>query len=362
MKIKHYLIVILIALSIGSVFFLIPQEDEIPPTPQIYKPQPQTYETVSVQKGDLVDIATLNCTYTAIKEESLYFNLSGLQIENILVKTGDNVKSGDVLANLDMGNLENELMIYTDNIEKYNLQLSLTKSKRDEEYNNHVKYLNTLSEEERKSAISASEKVSTYITQIDLIEDQLYIENLKKTETEEKISKRQIIAPFDGIITYVREFDRGETSNRDFTVINISDNNSAAFIASHDLFNLVEIGDEVEMLIDDVTYPAVAISAEEYGVIAEEDARKAQYFFRLIDSEIPLSDSTKSKVYVTTFEKTDVLYLPESTIRSYKGDPVVYYQNDDGIRELKEVKIGVTIDSVVEILSGVSEGELIIDD
>ncbi len=346
-------------LSITSLFFLIPEEEALPPSPQIYKPTTSTYDFAEVLRGDLIDSAKITCEYNAIREDSLGFLSNGILIENIYVELGDMVEEGDILAELYMGDLQTRLDGYNNQLQLLNLELQHVKDTRDLEYDNHVNYLKTLSDEELSKAMTAAEKVSGYQSQIDTINDEIYIESLRKSEVEEDIKGRQIIATIDGIVTYVRNIENNERSDKNFTIVKVADDDTSAFIGTYKLDNLFEIGEIVEMEIEDEIYDAQVISSEEFGVTNEEGDR-FYYYFKLVEPQIFLTNDSKGVVEVIINQRLDVLYLPENALRVTQGKDAVYYQNDDGIRELKFVETGLVVDRNVEIISGVNQGELII--
>ena len=59
-------------------------------------------------------------------------------------------------------------------------------------------------------------------------------------------------------------------------------------------------------------------------------------------------------------EKESALSVPKSAVH-YAGDGAyVYYFDEDGNRQIKQIEVGLEADSKVEVLSGLAEGEEII--
>ncbi len=358
MKKKAALVVVGVAIVVTALFFIVPNEEEYPPTPQIYKPETTVYDVATVQKGDLVDTLTLRCEYTAIMEESLSFDINGIKIENVNVVTGDLVKKGDVLVELDTEQLKDDLIEGEYVLQSLFLKREQLIETKNQEYNAHLRYLATLSAEQQATTLTAEEKVLYHQLEIDSLSDAIYIQELKISDIKKQIAARQLIAEFDGLVSYVRKINDGDYSKKDQILITLSDNESSAFIAQSDVKNLFEVGDTAEMVIDDISYNVTAISADEYNIESDDD--EATYYFSLSDSQPVVSDGDDGKINVVLEERINVLYLPVDAIKYSDGQPAVYYQNDEGIRELKHVKTGLKVDKYIEIISGVTLGEQII--
>ena len=58
--------------------------------------------------------------------------------------------------------------------------------------------------------------------------------------------------------------------------------------------------------------------------------------------------------------RENVLTLPEKAIDTINGQSVVYYQDELGLKSYKIVTTGLIAGGMVEILSGLSEGEQVI--
>ena len=55
-----------------------------------------------------------------------------------------------------------------------------------------------------------------------------------------------------------------------------------------------------------------------------------------------------------------VLCLPQRVIQTADGQEFVYVLNEEGMKVMQDVKIGVQIDGYVEILEGLAEGDSVI--
>ncbi len=345
-----------VGLVLCALFFLVPKEEDLPPTPQLHQPEPRYFDTAVVEKGDLVEELRIRCDYDAIREERLSFDISGIEIETVYVTTGDTVEKGDVLIELEMKELEAELSQCHEDLEILQLQLKQTNELMTQELAAHEAYLSTLTAQQLKTTVTSSERIMPYTEAVKHINDNIYLLQLKMNEIEKDISERQIIAEFDGVVSYIRDLDKGDVSERGQSLITVSDNSTPAFISTNEEKGLFEEGDEAQLFIEDIPYTVHAISAGEED--PEDD--KQEYYFIMEDSDVIIPDGTYGYITVITKEAKDILYIPEEAVKNLNGKTTVYYQNENGIRDYKHVTTGELIDGFYEITDGVTQGEQII--
>ena len=58
--------------------------------------------------------------------------------------------------------------------------------------------------------------------------------------------------------------------------------------------------------------------------------------------------------------RKDVLMVPDSAVTTLNGKSIVYYQDESGLKAYKQVETGLKANGMVEIVSGLAEGESII--
>ncbi|MFI3207278.1 MAG: hypothetical protein R3Y33_08505, partial [Clostridia bacterium] len=197
-------------------------------------------------------------------------------------------------------------------------------------------------------------------SQIEEIEDELWLVDLRIAELEEEIENKQIIATMDGVISYAKEISDGEISNKDITVVKILDSATSVFSAKTEYENILAVGDIVEITIDSEIYSAQVVSSDDYADAENASDDEFYYYFELIDPQITLVDGDSGKVEIIIEERRDVLYLPEDAFGLAKGEDVVFYLNDEGIREVIYVEKGLASDGYVEVVSGLVEGQVVI--
>lgn len=133
-------------------------------------------QTATIQRGNLnINILASGNLKTA-REENLAFYSSGTVLE-VLVKIGDAVESGQVLAKLDTATLEISLTQAQINVEKARLNLS--------------------------DAVSGNNGKAPDPLNIESMEQDLKIAQANLAEAEKTLQKATIVAPFAGLIAEV---------------------------------------------------------------------------------------------------------------------------------------------------------------
>jgi len=99
-------LLIMMAASLGGCG-LFPEEEEVL-APPLIKPKEEEYQLAEVKRGEIVNKLQVTGSLVAAKDHPLSYEQGG-RLDEILVKNGDIVKKGDVVARLDVGDLETQI-------------------------------------------------------------------------------------------------------------------------------------------------------------------------------------------------------------------------------------------------------------
>ena len=83
-------------------------------------------------------------------------------------------------------------------------------------------------------------------------------------------------------------------------------------------------------------------------------------YFALTQPAFTLEGNDRGTLVLVLDERTDVLRVPSGAISTINGEAVVYYQSESGFKTYKNVTIGLEAEGMVEIISGLEEGEEVI--
>jgi multidrug efflux pump subunit AcrA (membrane-fusion protein) len=314
---------IIIILSSGCSN-LLPKEEAALAVPLI-TPAAVDYLTYEVVLSDISDTLTLSGTLLAQKEQDLYFTYEQGRMKEMLVEAGDLVKEGDVLATID-----------TDDID---LQVSLQKI---EVEKSQLYYDSTLEGSLERS-----------IAALDLKKQKLIRDSLKA-----KLSGSEILAPFDGVVTYTNKTAIGELVEGYQTMVTIADPASIVIETDEAGTEKLSVGDFAQVTYDDVIFDVVVV--ETPATIDPESISPKSAFLSFADP-IPEGAKIGAIVFIdyTTEKREDVIVISKRYVISANNRKYVNLLVGD-IRVERDVVLGIANETDVEIVSGLMVGDLVI--
>ena len=149
------------------------------------------------------------------------FKRGGEYVDQIYVTEGQEVKAGDLLAQLVLEDLDRQL-------EDTAHEIQVLKKEREHLIADHAvnaERYDIANDTEGKIRFEAS-----YQEQLQTMQDAIYIAELQREELKDEVSNRRIYAGMDGIVTFVKNIPSGELTKEMTTVITVSDMSTVAFI------------------------------------------------------------------------------------------------------------------------------------
>ncbi len=329
---------------------IFPEEVEVVPAPVLQSYEVKEYKQTTVQRGEMKLEKMINCEYAPRKKEMLGFVRGGEYIDQIFVTEGQEVKAGDLLAQLVLEDLSEQI-----SQKEYEVQLQrLKKAHFQEDWGIQAKQYEIRNDLEGKIKAEAS-----YRTQLKALEDALYIANLELKDLKEELSQRQIFAGIDGAVTYVKEYESGDRSDEGASIIIISDMSTAAFTVKREHAEYFPMGSEVIITCGKKEYKATVVEPEELGIM-EEKTEDSPIYLKMDQPDPTLEDGDRGKLYITLEHRPDTVYVHKKAIRSMDGKRFVYMLNEEGLRISKDVTTGLESGDYIEILSGLEAGDSVI--
>ncbi len=330
---------------------LLPEEAVLPKAPILHSYEVKEYKMDIVKRGDLIKTTSVSCNYMPAKEEDLSFSQGGILIDKIYVSEGQQVKKGDLLAGLvcddlldQKEQLEYELRVLRMKIEHY---------KEQQEIEEIILELKRVKAEEKQA------EESQYIKLIQDAEDSIYLAELRLKEIREALELRNLKAGLDGVVTYALKVQEGDRSVKDNRVITISDMDSTAFLVKGTTSQYFEEGMEVVIRQQKQEYEAVVVDGTELGL--EENPEDTVYL-KPVHPDPTLEEGARGSINVVLEEKRNVLYVDQDAVKTSNGETFVYMPDENGLRVMRPVIVGMECEGNLEIISGLSEGESVILD
>ena len=317
------------------------------------------HTTATVEYGEVVQNAKITCTYTPTEHEDLAFMLDDRLIERVEVKKGDIVTEGDLLAAVDVGDLEEKIEELEYQISHKKLELEHTLELKAFDVDSaQILYEHTEKSESDKEELQ--EKLDDldekYHDTIQDMEDSIALNQKRLAKYREELSGGQLIAGISGEITYIASPLSDTYSEKETKVITISNLDSCYFIA------------------EDVTYADFFQEGASYNVIYKKDKKETfaevtpvqtqtwkdtgKLLFKPVNDEI-FESGLNGTIYMELEKKSNVLCVPNDAIHEAEEGMFVYvFENE--LLNMRYVEIGLTGMDVTEIVSGLEQGEIVV--
>ena len=343
---------------------LFPEEEVFPAAPVIQPYESQEYTQTAVIRGDLVTEKTIWCEYVAVKSENLCFALSGEYIENVYVTQGQLVKAGDLLAELKQDNLKEQIALREYQIKVIELKIKHLKEDQKLEALKQDAKLDAIPEgqvaEREAQQQKADAQKEKYEQQLQALEDSKYIENIHLKELKQALAARRIVAGIDGTVTYVSTVKDGQRSKEGEVFIKISDMTTTAFTVTGDSAAHFPVGSETVIVKGGIEYAAVSVEASVLGMETPGEGEAPIAYLMLKQPDPSLESGDSGTITLVLDSRINTLYVSKDAIKTANGKQFVYVLNEEGLKVMKDVTLGLENEKYIEIISGLAEGDRVI--
>ena len=336
-----------------------------------------SYITEDVYRRDVQKVVNATGEVRAIDLVTIGAQVSG-KIEHLHVKVGQEVKKGDLIAEIDSTTQQNEVDINKSRLDSYQAQLAAAKVSLDvaeKQYKRmqKLKKGNAASEEDLENALDTYETAKSRVVELE--------SSIKETEislstAETNLGYTKITAPLDGTVVSV-PVKEGQTINAAMNtptivqVANLDNMEIVIEISEGDIGNikpgvkvtysiLADLNKIYETTLQSIDPGLTLLTNGEYTEVV--DSSEAIYYYgRLIvpneDGILRIGMTTQNVIYVESAE--NVLTVPVVAVKEAGDKEYVEVLTKKGV-ERREVTTGVSDGLNVEVKSGISEGEKVI--
>jgi RND family efflux transporter MFP subunit len=344
-------LVLVLTLLAGCAPASAPQVATPTPIPTAIIPVKPTY---TVQSGEIVSQLQFSGRVVPVREEGIFFRTGG-RIRNVYVKNGDQVEAGQVLADLELlDDLERRAESMALNVRRAELNLEVAQ----------------LDYELFKS--NTPEWSANY--EINLAKQDAYLELqqiayqealLGKDDLDIAIQDAQLVAPFDGMVNSFTTTS-GRTIEAFTTLAVISDMTELEVRAalSANETNQLNEGMEVSMVLPNRpgrelagTVRRLPYSATSGAVDVEDQDNSTRISIEGSAGDFSTGDLVRCTVILE--KKENILWLPPQAIRTFEGRRFVVVK-DGAVQQRVDVRLGIEGDGRVEILEGLSAGQIVV--
>jgi HlyD family secretion protein len=178
-----------------------------------------------------------------------------------------------------------------------------------------------------------------------------------------KVNECIIVAPFNGIITevYVRPGDLTHLSSPRMPLLKIMDSESLIVRAGIPERSAMHIGKDSQAMVELDAYPGEKLNAviERIYPKFEKNSRTRIIELRIIDKR-KLLPRMFARITVKGKHFEDAVLIPASAIVTTPRGQHVVFVADGAVAKMKQVSIGLEHDNLVQVISGIKEGQMVI--
>lgn len=381
------LVGVLVMGAAGYYGFATTKEPEPTPTPQ----------TVAVTSCDVEQTVTAPGNLVNVNVTDVKMPVTG-KLSAVTVRVGDQVKAGQVLAELDpvtQTQAQVNLLEAQDTLEKAQKNRTILdypratdafikdlrkkianakavvnelndsyKKTEDPMMKSQILSSLTTAKDELKNLESNMSWYTSNPTENDITnaDSELALAQAKYDAAKAVLDSLQIIAPFDGVVFAVHA-ESGATYQAESVLFTIGDPEALEVKANvtEEDYPLLGVGQKVEIYFD--ARPDVTVQGKVERIIPQRiEGDRPLYNIYITLNEIPegLADGMTADTAITIAQSTGVLCLPRAVVRASSGDTTTV-KVWDGVQETgKEITIGLRGDTYVEIVSGLSAGDQVV--
>lgn len=301
---------------------------------RIYKPDANSQAVIQAEKvkqSAFVETVPFVGSFAPNREVSISSETSGKVIA-VYIKEGSSVSTGSVIARLDDDVLQAQLRSA-----KANYELA-------------------------SSTLKRYEAASSGVTQLQLdnaraekLTNQAQIDQLTK-----QISYCVIRAPFSGTISQ-KSVELGAIISMGTPLATLIEINNLKLEISVPERHLSKFKDNMELKVKSDVYPETVFSGK-VSFIGSQVDESHNYSVKILVQNInktPLKAGMYGNVIVDNSLSSNGISIPRSSITGDSSDPKVYVVKN-GIANLRSIKIGVSNETSVQVINGLTEGETIV--
>ena len=318
--------------------------------------QESQVETVTVSRMDLKSTVSATGTIHPIDSVEVSSRITA-RLKTVNVKENDQVKAGQVLATLDAKDYE---------AKRDQAQYKVTNAKA--EYD-RISYLYSIGADTQKQVEDAQMNYDTAVSAL--------------TQASSDADETNILAPIDGTVVgepktvgtmAVATSDNPTVIMR---IANLSSKEIKAKVDETDIGNIA-VGQPATFTVDaftDKTFTARVTAIAQTDTTNSWDTTSSTttttsssasviyYYVTLAvdDPENLLLPAMTARVDIHTADRPDALAIPLSALKTDTTGSYVVILNSDGTQENRYVETGIYSDEYVEILSGLEDGEKVVN-
>ena len=372
---KRFFILLGLLIAAGAAYYFFSSNSK----------QETTYLTESVTRGNVEKTVVASGSVESVNEVDVGAQASG-KITKLYVKLGQEIKKGEMIADIDSTTQINTLNTKKAALVSYQAQLKAKRTAYDVALSsyNRLSKLYTQKATSLDSLNTAKSTLDNAKAEMEAIEANIKQAEIEVNTAETNVGYTKITAPMDGTVISV-PVSEGQTVNANQTtptIVTIADLSKMKIkpeISEGDITK-VKAGQEVSFTIlsdNQTVYHSVIDSVDPANTTTSDSSStssstssnssssttSAIYYYANVlidnpDRTLRIGMTTENNIKIANAK--DVLLVSNMAIQKRDSKSFVNVLNDKNQPEQREVETGVQNDFQTEIKSGLNEGEKVI--
>ena len=290
------------------------------------------------------------------EEVELHAKVSGY-VSQMNVDFGDKVKAGQLLATLEVPELQADLD---------NAQAAAMKAEADHT-NAHLIYTRLLAVNQDHPNLVAQQDLDTAAANDQSATAAIAAARAETEKYQSLVGYTKITAPFDGIVTrryadpgaLIQAGTSSETQAK--SLLRISDNYRLRldFPVTVDFVKDIQVGAPVEVRVDSLDGRDFTGTISRFAEDVNEETRKMTTEIEVTNQDLQLVPGMYATVILKVEKHANALAVPIEAVGTGKTPTVLVVNHNNEIEE-RTIKLGLEMPDKYEVLSGLEEGDFVI--
>lgn len=311
---------------------LLPSEEAV--APPIIPAEEVEYNTAVVEKGPIAKVVTKSGTLISPNQHNLSFEKRGGYLTEMSVRSGAQVKEGDILASIDTESIAQQ-------VAEQEIAVRIAR----------INYNEALEAAGQDTSVHAVQRAKA----------NLDLARLRLNNVSEEFESAVIRSPIDGQVTYAASSRVGDFVQARTTMFTVSDESELVVIITGEANDLIDLTLDMQV---DLEYMRENYTG--FVTMTPSDAPKDAYYstkpYVVVDFDVMPEKTTIGHAVRVSFNKEareDAILVPINAVTQYGGYSYVRVLQE-GVSRERPVELGITTSTQAEIVSGLEPGELVV--
>jgi HlyD family secretion protein len=324
-------------------------------------------KTTEISQEEISSLLMIPGTVKLPEEQIVYSTPEKGVVKKLLVKEGQKVKKGTVLAKLENAQLELEIEQNKLSIESAHLKISQIDNKLEQLEDKEKTLIEQVGKKEAKKQLEPE------YDQLEMEKELANIE-LKQTELQnDLISKRQdeleIKSAIAGIVLKAKKLDSSSIESANEPILHIGKLEGMTALGLLSEYDTIKVSDGQKVILRSDALPGKEWQGEitKTAILPEQNQTSLQSGTEAVQYPVTVKISGDTKTLKPGFQvimeietdKKSTMVLPLDALFDDGEKPYVYLVKDGKVRK-QIVKTGITSGKKIEILEGVSKDDQVV--